>query len=216
LNITVDGENVMILKLLVVGPLGSNCYIVGDEATKEGVVIDPADEAGNILSSVTELGLTIRSIILTHGHPDHIAALKEVKEATGAEIMVHKDDAGYHKQGALAFAFGFNCPTPPPPDRLLSDGDSVDFGDLRFTVIHTPGHTPGGICLLGHGVLFSGDILFNYGIGRYDLPGGDYTQLMNSLKARVMALPDDTIVYPGHGPRTTIGAERRNNPFLGT
>jgi len=206
----------MILKLLVVGPLASNCYIVGDEATREGAIIDPADEAGNILSSVTELGLSVKSIILTHGHPDHLAALKEVKEATGAEIMVHEDDAGYPEQEALALAFGFNCPTPPPPDRLLKDGDDIDIGSLRFTVIHTPGHTPGGICLLGHRVLFSGDTLFNSGIGRYDLPGGDYARLMNSLQDRLMALPDETIVHPGHGPRTTIGAERRNNPFLGT
>jgi hydroxyacylglutathione hydrolase len=204
----------MILKLLVVGPLASNCYIVGDEATKEGAIIDPADEAENILSSVAELGLSVKSIILTHGHPDHIAALKEVKEATGAEIMVHEDDAAYPEQGALALFFGFNCPTPPPPDRLLKDGDDIDIGSLHFTVIHTPGHTPGGICLLGHGVLFSGDTLFNSGIGRYDLPGGDYARLMNSLQAKLMALPDETIVHPGHGPRTTIGAERRNNPFL--
>jgi len=216
LSIMVDSESKMILKLLVVGPLASNCYIVADEASKQGAIIDPADEAGNILSSVKELGLCVKYIILTHGHPDHIAALKEVKEATGAEIMVHGDDADYPEQGALAFAFGFNCPTPPPPDRLLKDGDDIAIGNLRFTVIHTPGHTPGGTCLLGHGVLFSGDTLFNYGIGRYDLPGGDYAQLMDSLQARLMALPDDTIVYPGHGPRTTIGAERRNNPFLNT
>ncbi len=204
----------MIIKLLVVGPLASNCYIVGDEATKEGVIVDPADEAEIILQSVAEFGLTIRSIILTHGHPDHIAALKEVKEATGAEIAVHTSDSEYHRQQALALTFGFRCPSLPPPDRLLKDGDSLDIGELHFKVIHTPGHTPGGICLLGHGVLFSGDTLFNYGIGRYDLPGGDYAQLMNSLQATLMALPDETIVYPGHGPKTTIGAERRDNPLL--
>ena len=204
----------MIIKLLVVGPLASNCYIVGDEATNEGVIVDPADEAEIILQSVAEFGLTIRSIILTHGHPDHIAALKEVKEATGAEIAVHTGDSEYHRQQALALTFGFHCPSPPPPDRLLKDGDSLDVGELRFKVIHTPGHTPGGICLFGHGVLFSGDTLFNRGIGRYDLPGGDYAQLMNSLQATLMALPDETIVYPGHGPKTTIGAERRDNPFL--
>ena len=204
----------MIIKLLVVGPLASNCYIVGDEATNEGVIVDPADEAEIILQSVAEFGLTIRSIILTHGHPDHIAALKEVKEATGAEIAVHTSDSEYHRQQALALTFGFRCPSLPPPDRLLKDGDSLDIGELHFKVIHTPGHTPGGICLLGHGVLFSGDTLFNYGIGRYDLPGGDYAQLMNSLQATLMALPDETIVYPGHGPKTTIGAERRDNPFL--
>ncbi len=210
----VDSKNTMILKLLVVGPLASNCYILGDEANKDGAVIDPADEAENILRSVEELGLTIRCIILTHGHPDHFAALKEVKEATGAEIVVHTDDAEYHRQGTLALAFGLYCPTPPPPDKLLNDGDSIDIGDLRFKVIHTPGHTPGGICLLGHGVLFSGDTLFNYGIGRFDLPGGDYAQLLNSLQSRLMALPDETIVYPGHGPQTTIGTERQKNPFL--
>ena len=204
----------MIIKLLVVGPLASNCYIVGDEATNEGVIVDPADEAEIILQSVAEFGLTIRSIVLTHGHPDHIAALKEVKEATGAEIAVHTSDSEYHRQQALALTFGFRCPSLPPPDRLLKDGDSLDIGELHFKVIHTPGHTPGGICLLGHGVLFSGDTLFNYGIGRYDLPGGDYAQLMNSLQATLMALPDETIVYPGHGPKTTIGAERRDNPFL--
>ncbi len=204
----------MILKSLVVGPLASNCYILGDEATKDGVIIDPADEAEVILQSVAELGLTIRAIILTHGHADHVAALKEVKEATTADIMVHTDDAGYPEQGALALAFGFYCPAPPPPDRFLKDGDGIDLGDLHFTVIHTPGHTPGGICLLGNGILFSGDTLFNYGIGRYDLPGGDYRQLMTSLQEKLMALPDETIVYPGHGPRSTIGAERQNNPFL--
>jgi len=204
----------MILKLLVVGPLASNCYIVGDETTKEGFIIDPADEAERILQSIEELGLKIRLIVLTHGHPDHIAALKETKEATDAEIAVHSNESEYHRQQALSLAFGFNYPAPPPPDRLLKDGDSIDIGDLHFEVIHTPGHTPGGICLYGHGVLFSGDTLFNYGIGRYDLPGGDYAQLINSLQEKLMPLPDETTVYPGHGPKTTIGAERQSNPFL--
>ena len=206
----------MIIKLLVLGPLASNCYIVGYEVTGEGIIIDPADEAENILQNVKELGLEIKLIVLTHGHCDHIIGLKEVKEATGAEIAVHGNDAEYHGQQAMAMAlaFGLYCPTPPPPDRLLKNDDSVDIGGLRFEVIHTPGHTPGGICLHGHGVLFSGDTLFNYGIGRFDLPGGDYAQLMNSLQGSLMALPDDTVVYPGHGPRTTIGTERQSNPFL--
>lgn len=204
----------MILKKLVVGPLASNCYIVGSESTKEGMIIDPADEAGEILKSVEELGLEIKFIVLTHGHPDHVGALKEIKEATGAEVAIHTDDAESLQQQYLGFLFGLSYPTPPPPERLFKDGDSIDIGDLHFGVIHTPGHTPGGICLLGHGVLFSGDTLFNYGIGRYDLPGGNYSQLMDSLQTKLMVLPDDTIVYPGHGPDTTIGTERRGNPFL--
>lgn len=210
----VDNESRMLLKSLVVGPLAVNCYIVGDEATREAMVIDPAAEAGVILRSIEELGLKVKSIVLTHGHPDHVAALKEVKEATGAEIAVHSGDAEYHRQQALALLFGLFCPDPPPPDRLLKDSDSINIGGLHFEVMHTPGHTPGSICLLGHGVLFSGDTLFNYGIGRYDLPGGDYAQLINSLRATLMSLPDETIVYPGHGPETTIGAERQDNPFL--
>jgi len=204
----------MILKKLVLGPLASNCYIAGSEAAKEGMIIDPADEAKTILKNVEELGLEIRSIVLTHGHPDHFGAVKEVKEATGAEIAIHTDDAKLLRQQTLGLLFGLYYPKPPAPDRLLNGGDSIDIGDLHFSVIHTPGHTPGGICLVGHGVVFSGDTLFNYGIGRYDLPGGSYNQLMDSINSKLMALPDETIVYPGHGPETTIGAERRGNPFL--
>ena len=206
--------SIVILKKLLVGPLASNCYIVGSESTKEGMIIDPADEADEILQSVKESGLKISLIVLTHGHPDHVGALKEIKEATGVEVVIHTDDAESLQQQFLGFLFGLSYPAPPPADRLLKDGDSIDIGDLHFLVLHTPGHTPGGICLLGHGVLFSGDTLFNYGIGRYDLPGGNYSQLMDSLQTKLMGLPDDTVVYPGHGPETTIGTERRGNPFL--
>ena len=201
----------MILKKLVVGPLASNCYIIGSESTKEGMIVDPGAEAGEVLKSVKESGLEIKFIVLTHGHPDHVGALKEVKEATDAEVAIHTDDAESLQQPS-SFAFGSSY--PPPPDRLLKGGDRIDIGDLHFLVLHTPGHSPGGVCLLGHGVVFSGDTLFNYGIGRYDLPGGSYSQLMNSLHTKLMVLPDDTAVYPGHGPDTTISTERRGNPFL--
>ena len=204
----------MILKNLVVGPLAANCYIVGSESSKEGMIIDPGDEAKAILEKVKDLGLEIRSIVLTHGHIDHIGALKEVKEATGAEVAIHTDEAKSLQGQPLSTLLGLSHPTPPPPDRLLQDGDSMDIGDLHFSVLHTPGHSPGGICLLGEGVVFSGDTLFNYGIGRTDLPGGSYSQLMNSLHTKLMVLPDNTAVYPGHGPDTTIGTERRENPFL--
>ncbi len=204
----------MILKKVVVGPLGSNCYIVGSESNKEGMIIDPGDEAEVILRKVKDLGLEIRSIVLTHGHIDHIGALKEVKEATGAEVAIHTDEAKSLQGQSSSTLLGLAYPTPLPPDRLLQDGDSLDIGDLHFLVLHTPGHSPGGICLSGEGVVFSGDTLFNCGIGRTDLPGGNSSQLMNSIHTKLMTLPDNTIVYPGHGPETTIGTERRGNPFL--
>jgi len=204
----------VIVEKLVVGPFASNCYIVGSQSNKEGMIIDPGDEAKQILKRVKDLGLDIKFIALTHGHIDHTGALKEVKEATGAEVAVHGDDAKSLNNQLVAIAFGLSYPAPPPPDRLLKGGDSIDVGDLHFEVLHTPGHTPGGICLLGEGVVFSGDTLFNYGVGRTDLPGGSSSQLMNSIQTKLMTLPDNTIVYPGHGSDTTIGAERRGNPFL--
>lgn len=206
----------MIVKKLVVGPLATNCYIVGSESSKEGMIIDPGAEANQILSSVKDTGLDIKFIVLTHSHIDHIGALKEVKEATGAEVAIHTDDAQALKgqEPSLGAMFGLSYPSPPPPDRLLGDGESIDIGNLRFSVLHTPGHTPGGICLLGEGIVFSGDTLFNYGVGRADLPGGSYSQLMDSISTKLMTLPDTTIVYPGHGPDTTIGTERQGNPFL--
>jgi len=206
----------MILKHLVVGPLATNCYIVGSESSKKGMIIDPGAEAEVILRNVKDLGFEIKSIVLTHGHIDHIGALKEVKEATGAEVAIHADDAQALQRKPLGTLFGISYPTPPPADRLLQGGDSLDIGDLHFQVLHTPGHSPGCICLLEEGVVFSGDTLFNYGIGRYDLPGGSYSQLMDSIHTKLMVLPDNTIVYPGHGPETTIGAERRGNPSLHT
>ena len=206
----------MILKRLTVGPFASNCYIVGSEATKGGMIIDPGDAAKQILKIVEDLGLDIKFIVLTHSHIDHVGAVKKIKEAIGAEVAIHIDEAESlpRQGGGLSAVFGIFYPSPPPPDRLLKDGDSVDVGDLHFTVLHTPGHTPGGICLLGDGAVFTGDTLFNYGIGRTDLPGGSYSELMNGIHSRLMALPDDTVVYPGHGPETTIGAERQGNPFL--
>lgn len=206
----------MFLKILALGPFASNCYIVGSESTKEGMIVDPGAEAEEILKSVKKLGLEIKSIVLTHGHIDHLGALKKVKEATGAEAAIHTDDAKSFEQQPSSFVLGFgpSYPIPSPPDRLLKGGDSIDIGDLHFLVLHTPGHSPGSICLLGHGVVFSGDTLFNYGIGRYDFLDGSYSRLMNSIHTKLMVLPDDTLVYPGHGPETTIGTERRANPFL--
>ena len=144
-----------------------------------------------------------------------MGALHAIKEITKAEVAIHPSDArALQNDKPLSPAFGIVYPPPPPPGRLLSDGDSIDIGELHFVVLHTPGHSAGGICLLGHGAVFTGDTLFNYGIGRYDFPSSSGSQLMNSIHTKLMVLPDETIVYPGHGPHTTIGAERRGNPFL--
>ncbi|MFC1871609.1 MBL fold metallo-hydrolase [Chloroflexota bacterium] len=204
----------MIIESVVVGPFASNCYIVGSEATKEGMIIDTGDDADQIMDRVNGLGLDIKIIVLTHEHVDHIGALKPVKEATGAEIAIHAADAAALQGQGVRTAFGFSYPATPPPDRLLQDGDSLNIGGLQFLVLHTPGHTTGGICLLGNGVVFTGDTLFNYSIGRTDFPGGSQSQLLNGIHTKLMVLPDDTIVYPGHGPESSVGTERRGNPFL--
>jgi glyoxylase-like metal-dependent hydrolase (beta-lactamase superfamily II) len=207
----------LILKILEVGPFASNCYIIGSEMTKEGMIIDPGEEAKRILKTVKELGLNIKLIVLTHGHVDHVGGLTEVKESTGAEIAIHEDDKRQLASGEgrmLASMFGGTYREPPAPDKFLKDGDIIEVGELRFTVLHTPGHTPGGICLLGDGVVFTGDTLFNYSVGRTDLPGGDTETIMTSIHSKLMVLPDKTIVYPGHGPQSTIVAERKGNPFV--
>ena len=203
----------MILRKLVVGPYASNCYLVGSETTKEGIIIDPGAEAGMILDAVKELGLDIKLIVLTHRHPDHVGAAAQVKEATGAPVAAHTEAARYLPHSP-SYLFEAAFQAPPYPDRLLEEGDSIDVGGLHFEVLHTPGHTPCGISLVGEGAVFTGDTLFNYGIGRYDLADGDYHQLMESIHKKLMVLPDDTKIYPGHGPDSRIATERRANPFL--
>ncbi len=203
----------MIIETIVVGPFGSNCYVVGSEPTMEGMIIDPGDEAGKIMGVVEAKQLDIKLIVLTHGHIDHVTALPEVREATGAEVAVHVADAGFLRGQRRDSIMGFEYPEVTV-DRRLQGGDRLTIGGLDFLVLHTPGHTPGGISLLGPGVVFTGDALFNYSIGRTDFPGGSHTQLLNSIHTKLMVLPDSTVVYPGHGPASTIGAECRGNPFL--
>ena len=207
----------MILRALELGMFASNCYIVGSEATKEGMVIDPGAEGDFILEHATELELDIKLIVVTHAHIDHIGALRAVKEATGATFAIHEADANQKVLQGMARMMGMvsrSSSPPPKPDRLLKEGDILEVGDLSFTVIHTPGHSPGGISIYGHGIVFTGDTLFNFGIGRTDFPGCSHETLMDSINSKLMTLPDETAVLPGHGPHTTIGTERRYNPFM--
>jgi len=179
------------------------------------MIIDPGAGGKEILRRIEDLGLEVKYIVLTHGHIDHVGALKEVKEATNAQIAIHADDASsLQARNPLNMMYRMSLQALPPPDHLLKDGDSLDVSNQRFLVLHTPGHTPGGICLLGDEVVFTGDTLFNLGIGRTDMPGGSHMELMDSIHTKLMTLPDNTAVYPGHGPPTTIGIERQWNPFL--
>jgi len=203
----------LLVRKLVVGPYASNCYIAGSEATKEGMIIDPGADAKEILRAVDKLGLTIKLIVLTHRHPDHVGAAAQVKEATGAGMAAHAECARYLPQSP-SYVYESSFEAAPEAERIIEEGDSIDIGDLHFTVLHTPGHTPCGISIYGEGHVFTGDTLFNYGIGRYDLIDGDYDSLINGIKTKLLTLPPETIVHPGHGPDSTIATEIRANPFL--
>ncbi|HUS71094.1 MAG TPA: MBL fold metallo-hydrolase [Anaerolineae bacterium] len=205
----------MLVERLVVGMLQCNCYLVACEDTKEAIVIDPGGDAPMILDRVKELGLAIKYIVNTHGHIDHIAANRPVKEGTGAQLAIHQDDAEWlvTDQGAYARMLGVSSPGPAA-DVLLEEGDEIAIGNERLQVIHTPGHSLGGISLVGDGVVFCGDTLFATGVGRVDLPGGSWETLMNTIKTRLFIMPDDTVAYTGHGPETTIGREKQFNPWF--
>ena len=205
----------LIIKRLVVGSLSANCYIVGNADTREGMVIDPGGNPEVILNAITDSGFDIQIIVLTHGHSDHIAALYDIQDRTGGDVAIHIEDADFLEgRGSFSSMFGISYKTPEPPDRLLREGDTIEMGSTRFTVVHTPGHTPGSICLLTGDRVFTGDTLFYRGIGTTLMPGSSRRQLIESIQTRLMVLPDDFKIHPGHGRETTIGAERKSNPFI--
>lgn len=201
---------------LEVGTLGTNCYVVFDETTKEAAVIDPGGSVEAILAVLRDEKLAVKYIINTHGHADHVLGNMRVKEATGAPILIHEADASMLTSGQRNLsAYIGGSVSCGPADTLLKEGDVIKIAaGLELTVIHTAGHTPGGICLLTDSVLFSGDTLFAESIGRTDFPGGSYSQLITNIKNKLLVLDDTVKVLPGHGPETSIGHERKMNPFI--
>ncbi|MBT3362074.1 MAG: MBL fold metallo-hydrolase [Chloroflexi bacterium] len=204
----------MIIETIVLGPTRSNCYIVGSEKTKEAMIIDPSAEARMVIDRAIEKGFEITAIVATHSHADHIGAISDIRDITGAAYIRHSTWRDPETTMRWAHLAGPAFKMPPPPDRTVEDGDTITIGDLSFQSVFTPGHCPDGLSLYGHGVVFCGDTLFNMGIARYDFTDSVKEDLLNSLKGKLMTLPDETIVLSGHGPQTTIGYERKHNPFL--
>jgi len=210
--------------------LQCNCHIVGDPVTREAIVIDPGDDVETILEVVARHGLKVRAILITHSHIDHVIGLKKMREATGAPVLMHEADVPLYKDmEKQAEWIHWATPELSEVDEILTEGKSIKWGNYELRVMHTPGHTKGSVCLyLPHdenvagtvnsprdpGLLFAGDTLFEGSIGRTDLWGGSMREILRSIKSKVLALPDDTVAFPGHGPITTIGVERETNPFL--
>ena len=239
-SLKTGGASKLIHEILPVGMLQCNCHIVGDPATREALVIDPGEDAARILAIIERHKLRVTNIAITHTHIDHVGGLRKLQQATGAPVCMHADDLELYKMLDIQAAWiGWKAPEQVQVDELLQEGDTIRWGNFQAEVMHTPGHTKGSVCLYvpaeltseqhvhpetdapvksaekRAGLLFAGDTLFSGSIGRTDLWGGSFEEIMRSLRGKLLALPDDTIVYPGHGESTTIGIERDSNPFLG-
>jgi glyoxylase-like metal-dependent hydrolase (beta-lactamase superfamily II) len=212
----------MIIEMLVVGQLQTNCYLIGDEKTGYGAIIDPGGHADVILAATDEHKLDVRYVFNTHAHFDHILANAKVmrvltlRQEKAPELIVHPLAVPMLERDGGANWFGMPSVPSPKPDRLISDGEALALGSLSMQTLHTPGHSPGSICLhfATENALFDGDVLFRQGVGRTDLPGGDWSTLVHSIRDKLFALPNETAVYPGHGMLTTIGQEKKDNPFV--
>jgi hydroxyacylglutathione hydrolase len=235
-SLKADGAPKLIHEILPVGMLQCNCHVVGEPVTREAIVIDPGDDVNGILGIIARHGLKVRAILITHAHIDHVGGLKKMRQATGAPVLMHQaDQVLYRAMEIQAQLLRVATPEMTDVDEYLSEGKSVKWGNYELRVMHTPGHSEGSVCLYlpretkaivdstsprnpantgEPGLLFAGDTLFEGSIGRTDLWGGSMEEIMRSLKTKVLALPDETIVFPGHGPATTIGVERETNPFL--
>lgn len=207
----------MLIKSFRVGPISANCYVIGDVETKEGAIIDPGDESDRILKVVKENNLNIKYIIGTHGHFDHIGAVGPLKEKLNAPFLLHKNDNFLVKVGTQsAQNWGLHIEPIPEPDKFIDQDDCIDLGKYKLSIIHTPGHTPGGICIYiqSENIVFSGDTLFYRSIGRTDFEGGSMDDLLNSIKTKLFILPENTTVFTGHEQETSIGYEKSNNFFI--
>jgi glyoxylase-like metal-dependent hydrolase (beta-lactamase superfamily II) len=211
----------MLRNSLAVGPVGCTCSVVVCPVTREALIVDPGGDAGRILALLPKLEARVVGIVHTHGHFDHILGTREVAAATGAPVAIHGDDWELY-QGLVDQAryFDLVAENPPDPSQILAGGEMLSFGQLQARVLHTPGHTPGSVCLFIEApgaapLLLAGDTLFEGGVGRTDFPGGSFEQILHSIRDTLFVLPDETVVVPGHGPETTIGEERENNPYVG-
>jgi len=199
----------------VVGALETNCYLVYSEDTLECIIVDPGADSNKIIQEIESNNLKPTAIINTHAHVDHVGANKIIKEKFDIPLCIHEADLGLLKS-ALQLGFGMviGAKKSPPPDRFIKEGDILKLGKSQLKVIHTPGHSPGSISLLGEGFILSGDALFRGGVGRTDLPGGSWDELQSSIKNKILNLPSDTLIFPGHGPSTKVSLEKKSNPYL--
>ena len=207
----------MIFETIVVGHLAVNCFILGCETTREAVIVDPGADAQRVLDAVKKLDLKVRYVINTHGHFDHVGGNSKVVAATGAPLLVHEADIPFLSRASdVAVMYGLQAENSPAPAEFLKEGMTISFGTCSIKVLHTPGHTPGGCCLYleSEGKVITGDTLFADSVGRTDFPGSSHEALITGIREKLLVLPDETAVYPGHGPATTIGHERRHNEYL--